>query len=115
MPKNLEPGVILQRRRSDPLNDADVYSNVYAQERLTAPERFFRRLAANKKPMGRFLIGLGTFLTAAAAIYPAKWLLASATLSGVGGGLLVGGGASTIRSDAYDKQKNALLERKGLM
>ena len=115
MPEPLTPSVILQRRRCDPLNDGDVRDNVYAAEELTAFERAMRRLAAQKKPIGAFLIGTGTVLTTLATFYPEKWLLASASLTSVAGGLLVGGGSTSIRSDAYDREKNALLERKGLM
>ena len=105
----------LQRRRIDPLRDADVREKVELAEELSHFEKTIRRLSAQKKPIGGFLIGLGTVLTTLASFYPAKPLLAAAALAGVAGGLLVGGGASTLQSDAYDRTKNALLKERGLM
>jgi hypothetical protein len=104
-----------QMRRSDPLNDADVRDRVKYNDELTAPERFLRRMAAQKKPIGGFLIGLGTLLSTAAAMYPKQWLSALSALCGTAGGLLVGGGSARLRSDEYDKVKNELLKQRGLM
>lgn len=109
------PEVTPQHRRSDPLNDRDVKAKVEAGEELTALEKLVRRLYAQKQPIGGFLIGMGTFLTAATVFYPPKWLQAMAVLSGVAGGLLVGGGNQRLKSDAYEQQKNELLKERGLM
>jgi len=105
----------LQRRSIDPLRDKDVVDKVALAEELTPFERQIRLLLAQKRPIGSFLVGLGTFLTAAAGFYPAKVLFACATLAGVAGGLLLGGGASSLKSDEYEKTKNALLKERGLM
>lgn len=114
-PTILPPKIKPQMRRSDPLNDRDVKARVESGEELTKIEAFIRRAYAQKKPIGGLLIGLGTVLTTLASFYPAKPLLAAAALAGVGGGLLVGGGTAGLKSDAYEKQKNALLEDRGLM
>jgi hypothetical protein len=114
-PEELAAIVAPQQRRTDPLNDRDVRANVQANDELTAVEKFLRRVAAQKKPIGGFLGGLGTFLAAAATVFPERWLTATAFLCGVAGGILVGGGSAGIRSDDYDKVKNELLKQRGLM
>lgn len=105
----------LQRRRIDPLRDRDVADKVALAEELSPFEKQVRLFLAQKKTIGSFLVGLGTFLTAAAGFYPVKALFASATLAGVAGGLLLGGGATRLKSDEYEKTKNALLKERGLL
>jgi hypothetical protein len=115
MPIEGLPEVTPQLRRSDPLNDRDVKAKVQAGEELTRFEAAVRHAYAQKKTIGSFLIGLGTFLTATAVFYPFKWLQAASVLSGVAGGLLLGGGAQSLKSDQYEQQKNELLKERGLM
>jgi len=108
--------VLSQRRRIDPLNDKDVKQNVENNEELTSFEKFVRRMVTQKQPIGKFFIGLGTFLGTAAMLFPEyRSLVATAVLSGVAGGLLQGGGSASIKSDQYDQVKNQLLKMKGLM
>jgi len=104
-----------QQRRTDPLRDSDVAENVRSGEELTSVEKFLRRTAAQKKPIGGFLVGLGLWLTSAAVLYPKPWVLVAAALCGNAGSLLVGGGLAGLKSDEYDRVKNALLRQKGLM
>lgn len=106
---------VFQRRRSDHLNDRDVRERVQFQEELTGPERFVRRLAAQKKALGFFLLGVGATLLPVVMAYPAKWLIALVGALNAAGGTLVGGGSASIKSDEYDQVKNLLLKQRGLM
>jgi hypothetical protein len=104
-----------QLRRSDPLNDADVRDRVKYNEELPAAERFVRRMAAQKKPIGGFLAGVGSLLAIVAISYPEKWLIVTVAVLNAAGGALVGGGSARIRSDEYDQVKNELLKQRGMM
>lgn len=103
------------RRRSDPLNDADVRVKVRSGEELTSLEKFVRRMYAQKKPIGGFLMGLGGVLLTLSGFYPRQWLAAGAAACGTAGAALMAGGSNTLKSDTYEKLKNDLLKRQGLM
>jgi hypothetical protein len=84
-------------------------------EELTGLERFIRRAYANKKPIGSFLGFLGTVTATLALSYPKPWLMVATTVLGAASGALLAGGASQVKSDAYEAQKNDLLHERGLM
>jgi len=109
------PPVVLQRRRIDPLNDADVRGRVQADEELTRIERFVRRLAAQKKPIGGFFGGLAGVLITLAAFYPVQWINAAAAVCAAISGALLAGGSAGVKSDEYEQIKNLLLKERGLM
>lgn len=103
------------RRRADPLNDRDVREKVQSGEELTAFEKFVRRLYAQKKPIGGFLMGLAGVVMTVSTFYPRQWLSALAAGCGTAGAALLAGGSDTLKSDSYEKRKNDLLKDQGLM
>lgn len=111
----IHPKALAQQRRDDPLKDKDVRDKVEAGEELTGAEKFIRRLYAQKKPIGMFLGGVGGVLLTLSAFYPQKWLSALTAVCMASGSALVAGGSSTLKSDDYEKFKNELLKRQGLM
>jgi hypothetical protein len=103
------------RRESHPLNDPDVRAKVFADEELSKFEKFIRRVVANKKPIGKFLVGVASVLVTIAVSYDEKWLWVLTTALNSAGTGLWAGGSETLKPDSYDQLKNTMLKERGLM
>lgn len=105
--------MVHKRRETDP--EVSAANLIDERGQLTAAEKFIRRLAASKKPIGYFFLGLGGVLQTAAIYYPTKPIMAISAMCFVGGAALVGGGSETLKPDSFERAKNeALRDRDAL-